>query len=75
MSILMQAIGAANISAAITNETAWTILAPNNAAFETTLAALNLTAQELLANQVRLLFVCCAGFVYMLLCTSCAYVG
>jgi hypothetical protein len=62
MSILMQALEAANISAAITNETAWTILAPNNAAFETTLAALNLTAQELLANQVRLvvcLIPCC----------------
>jgi uncharacterized surface protein with fasciclin (FAS1) repeats len=54
MSILMSALEAANISSAITNETAWTILAPNNAAFEKTLAALNLTAQELLANQVRL---------------------
>jgi uncharacterized surface protein with fasciclin (FAS1) repeats len=49
----MSALEAANISNAITNETAWTILAPNNAAFEKALAALNITAQELLANKVR----------------------
>ncbi|KAF6253735.1 copper amine oxidase [Scenedesmus sp. NREL 46B-D3] len=51
MSILMSALEASGVGSAIPNDTAWTILAPNNAAFEKTLAALNLTAQELLANQ------------------------
>jgi hypothetical protein len=53
MSILISALNESGVGSAITNYTAWTILAPNNAAFEKTLAALNLTAQDLLANQVR----------------------
>jgi uncharacterized surface protein with fasciclin (FAS1) repeats len=52
MSILIAAVNASGVGANLTSDTAWTILAPNNDAFNKTLTALNLTAADLLANQV-----------------------
>nr|QYF06645.1 ScosAstaP [Enallax costatus]BCN28337.1 astaxanthin binding fasciclin family protein [Enallax costatus] len=48
---LFAAIKAAGVASALKADTKWTILAPNNAAFEKTLSKLNLTADALLKNK------------------------
>jgi len=50
LSILVAAVKAAGLVDTLNSEGPFTVFAPSNAAFEAALAALNLTAEELLAN-------------------------
>lgn len=53
LSILIAAVQAANLTAPLANaSTAWTVLAPTDAAFEAVLRPLNITAAELLEETV-----------------------
>eukprot|EP00878_Enallax_costatus_P003801 GHUV01004017.1.p1 GENE.GHUV01004017.1~~GHUV01004017.1.p1 ORF type:complete len:225 (+),score=69.47 GHUV01004017.1:224-898(+) len=51
LTTLLAAVRAAGVASALAADTTWTILAPNNAAFEKRLAKLNVTADALLKNK------------------------